>query len=78
MGYPSRLPLIKASVNGHAGIVKMLLAEDVDVNQRNMDDHTSLAEASWKGHAQVVKMLLAKGADPNLPDYEGGAALYLG
>jgi ankyrin repeat protein len=56
----------------------MLLAKGADVNQRNMDDHTSLAEASWKGHAQVVKMLLAKGADPNLPDYEGVAALYLG
>ena len=58
-------PLFVASQNGHAEVVKLLLAGKADVNVTisiTGKDYTALRVAKMMGHARVVKLLKEHGA----------------
>ena len=56
-------PLNAASAHGHAYLVKMLISNGADVNNKTTNFGVSpLYAASLYGHADVVKILLSKGA----------------
>ena len=56
-------PLNAASAYGHAYLVKMLISNGADVNNKTTNFGVSpLYAASLYGHADVVKILLSKGA----------------
>lgn len=56
-------PLMGASFNGHAPIVRFLLAKGADANKTNAFGRTALARASYRGWTEIVGLLLEAGAD---------------
>ena len=55
-------PLVWAALNGHEGVVKILLGrDDVNPNKPDVYDQTPLYCAAWYGHEGVVKTILARG-----------------
>ncbi len=69
-------PLIAASENGHAEIVKLLLQKGADPNfQRLPERTTALMLAAENGHADVMKILLEGKADINAINNTGITAL---
>jgi hypothetical protein len=57
-----------ASFHGQAGITRLLLEHNADVNARGDADRTPLHFASRYGYIQVVQLLLEYGADVNAMD----------
>jgi len=54
-------PLVWAALNGHEGVVKILLGQDdINPDQRGMYGRTPLWCAAFYGHEEVVKMLLGQ------------------
>ncbi len=49
--------LIYASLNGNITIVKLLLADNADINAKSKDGFTAMAAAVFSGHAKVMKLL---------------------
>ncbi|MBR2145314.1 MAG: ankyrin repeat domain-containing protein, partial [Akkermansia sp.] len=66
-------PLYQAAWDGHAEVVKLLLAAPgIDVNKANKYGSTPLYWAARFGHAEVVKLLLAvPGIDVNKAGSDG-------
>jgi ankyrin repeat protein len=60
---------------GDLEIVKLLIANGADVNQKNFRGATALMAAAIDGPASVVKYLLEHGADVNARDKDGTTAL---
>jgi ankyrin repeat protein len=62
---------------GHAGLLRNLLAEGADPNQRSDAPFlcTALKHAARKGSLDMIQCLLAHGADPNLATPNGGTPL---
>ncbi|KAL8866258.1 MAG: hypothetical protein Q9174_006405, partial [Haloplaca sp. 1 TL-2023] len=59
-GYPIHI----ACVNGHAGVVRILLDAGVDIEERDpMYDETPLIKAATTGQLLVLKLLIERGAD---------------
>ncbi|KIL58579.1 hypothetical protein M378DRAFT_132350 [Amanita muscaria Koide BX008] len=58
-----------ASVNGHTGVVEILLEKGADVNATGGFYHTALQAASFAGKKEIVQLLLDKGAEVGV---EGG------
>ena len=56
--------LMLAAYNGHASLVKELLAKGADANGVNDQGQSPLAGAVFKGHDEVVRVLVEGGADP--------------
>jgi ankyrin repeat protein len=53
--------LVLASLKGHVGVVRLLLArQGVEVNQTAQNGATALMVASQNGHDEVVRLLLAR------------------
>lgn len=68
-------PLYHAARNGHADIVRAILAlPGIDI-EKTGDGYTPLMAASLFGHTDVVRMLLAAGANVNYTSPEGYTAL---
>jgi len=67
--------LILASEEGHIEIVKSLLANGDNINEKNEDGNTALIWASRNRHIEIVKYLLANGANVNEKDKDGNTAL---
>jgi ankyrin repeat protein len=59
--------LLRASQNGYADVVPVLLATSANVNAvaNRSYNYTSLLLASLKGHVEVFKLLLGAGANVN-------------
>ena len=68
-------PLIVASIEGHADVVRLLLDAKADVNARAINGTTALIMASQAGHTDVVRLLLDAKADINAKSISGTTAL---
>ncbi|KUL46026.1 serine/threonine protein kinase [Streptomyces sp. NRRL F-4489] len=66
-------PLYAASVQGAAGIVRLLLdaGASPDAESGHGTEGTPLCAAACWGHADAVRELLDHGADPNLREDQG-------
>ncbi len=58
--------LIVAAHSRNYQKIKLLLQSGVDVNVRDRDGWTALANAAARGHAEMVRVLLENGADASL------------
>jgi len=67
-------PLHKASINGHADVVELLLKHGAYVNATSFYGSTPLHYAAYNGHANVVKLLLESCADPSAKNNKGETA----
>jgi ankyrin repeat protein len=67
--------LMKAHLEGHLELVRLLLDKGADVNAKDNNGDTALMQASRKGHLDVVRALLDKGADVNAKNNNGDTAL---
>ena len=56
-------------------MVKLLVANGADVNQKNVRGATALMAAAIDGIPSVVRYLLEQGADVNASDKDGTTAL---
>ena len=70
-------PLMWASINGNAGIVKALLAAGADVNAAGNDGWTALIWACFDGDLEAARALVASGANVNAVDQGGRTPLNL-
>jgi ankyrin repeat protein len=62
---------------GNLEMVKLLIANGTDVNQKNFRGATALMAAAIDGAPSVVRYLLEQGADVNARDKDGTTALML-
>ncbi|RDW78901.1 uncharacterized protein DSM5745_05753 [Aspergillus mulundensis] len=70
-----------AAHGGHEGTVGLLISQpDIELDQRDLDERTPLANAALTEHAGVVKLLLARrdAVDPEAQDKDGCTPLMLG
>jgi ankyrin repeat protein len=56
-------PLIWASDNNHAEVVRLLLDRGAELEARDDDGETAFFRAVARGHEEIVDMLLSRGAD---------------
>ncbi|KAA0145734.1 hypothetical protein FNF28_07816 [Cafeteria roenbergensis] len=63
-----KTPLIRASSNGHVGIVRMLLDRGASVDATDDHGRTALMWASCCGRVEIVRMLLDRGASVDATD----------
>ena len=68
-------PLLIASLQGHLGVVNVLIGAGANVNHVENEGWSSLILASDKGHVQVVRALLAAGANVNHANNYGSTAV---
>jgi serine/threonine-protein phosphatase 6 regulatory ankyrin repeat subunit B len=69
-------PLIAASSEGHADVVKVLLAVGTaDINAKDKDGTNALMAASVRGHKSVVELLLQSKSNVNDQNVDGHTAL---
>ena len=54
--------LMSAALNGHAGVVKVLLDKGADVNVKDISGRTALKYAESKDHQDVIELLKKAGA----------------
>ena len=66
LGLDAELLLTYAASEGFIGIMKLLLAHDVDINYANPD--TPLMAAAENGQLEAVQLLLQAGADVNIQE----------
>jgi ankyrin repeat protein len=64
-------PLHKASINGHADVVELLLKHGAHVDATSWYGSTPLHYAAYNGHANIVKLLLENCADPSVENNIG-------
>lgn len=72
---PHNAPLYTAAEQGDTAIVRRLLNEGADPNERNQNGWTALMIAAANQHPETVKMLLEQGASPNIINLFGRSAL---
>ncbi|KAH6855496.1 ankyrin repeat-containing domain protein [Chaetomium sp. MPI-CAGE-AT-0009] len=65
-----------AAKRGHSGIIRFLLQQNVDINERDSDGLTALMYAAAAGHEEVAELLLAQGARLSDVDSHHRSALH--
>ena len=66
-----------AAWRGQIDLIRTLIAEGADVNEKDPDQFTPLGRAASKGHADAAQMLLEAGADIHDKKTDGRTALLL-
>jgi ankyrin repeat protein len=66
--------LPQAALQGHIGVVLLLLSYGADINE--VEKQTALYRAASKGHSDVVELLLREGADTTFVAPSGPSALW--
>jgi len=61
----SASPIHDAALAGDVELVEMLIANDADVNDRDVRGYTPLLLAIQEGHTDIARVLIANGADVN-------------
>lgn len=69
-------PLILAASAGRDKIVKILLKEGVDVNEKSDEGHSALQYAASKNWPAICAALIEKDADINITDKRGATPLH--
>ena len=66
-------PLVLAALNGHTGVVRLLLEATASIEWQHPEDNAmrALHYAALKGHLEVVRVLLEFGADKDARDSLG-------
>lgn len=72
-------PLCLAAKNGHIDVVKLLIANNANINKADNCGYgyAPLHQACRKGHSEIVKVLLEKGANINATNCNGDTPLHL-
>ncbi|XP_071079435.1 E3 ubiquitin-protein ligase MIB2-like [Haliotis cracherodii] len=70
-------PLILACSAGVVDVVKQLLDEGVDINQKDVGQQTPLLHALFRDADDVLEILLARGSDVNLAGQQGITPLHM-
>ncbi len=73
----SLTPLMRAAAIGHMAVVKGLLSDGVDVNDKGPRDSTALMFAAGAGHLEVVRELVSNGAEVDAIENSGMTAVRL-
>jgi ankyrin repeat protein len=68
----SASPIHDAALAGDVELVEMLIANDADVNARDVHGYTPLLLAIQEGHTDIAKVLIANGADVNARSVSDG------
>jgi ankyrin repeat protein len=78
-GWNGDTPIVKASLNGHVQVTKMLLDAGADKESEDQDGWTVLCNACEKGYTDIVRILLDIGVDTEktMRDEDGVFALYV-
>lgn len=66
-----------ACINGHTGLVSVLINNRADLSLKDIKGETALHYAAYKGNPAIVKLLLAAKADVNAVDRKGDTPLIL-
>ena len=74
-GQQDPIALIRAAEDGHASVVRLLLAGGLSANGTDQHGRTALMLAAGDGHSDVVSLLAAYGADLNAQDRQHRTAL---
>ena len=76
-GAAPAFPLHEAAYRGDLELVKRLVEDGYDVNQRDADGATPLMHAAVEGHYRACKYLIDHGADVSVRDNDGWDLLRL-
>ena len=68
-------PLMEASMNGFAGIVKLLLRHGANTNTQSASRNTALHYACARGDCEIVSLLLDHSSDIELQNEKGHTPL---
>lgn len=74
---PDQSLLHMAIDSGHEGIIRIILDQGVDINERNSDGSTALHMAVQKRQEKILPLLLEKGANANSVDGEGRTPIHI-
>ncbi|MDC7238910.1 MAG: ankyrin repeat domain-containing protein, partial [Spirochaetales bacterium] len=66
-----------ASELGHEGVVKLLLEEGAQVQNRDKPGNTAIHSAVRGGYKNIVSLLISAGADVNATDYNSNVPLHM-
>lgn len=74
-GHKGRTPLSWTAQEGRQSIMKILVQEGADIDERDRDGHTPLLRASQRGQEVTAQLLIDMGADIYIQDNNGSTAL---
>ncbi|OFZ18359.1 MAG: hypothetical protein A2X94_12475 [Bdellovibrionales bacterium GWB1_55_8] len=72
-----KTPLIQACATGDLAIVKLLLEQGSEVNEKDFQGSTGLMIAASSGHVEIVRLLIQGGANVNYKTLQNFTALLL-
>src|SRR5436190_9205605 len=74
----SRLIVLQISIKrGHHEVMKGVLGQDIDVNEKSREGMTALCLAIQGGRTELVQMLLANHASPHEQDADSMTPLHM-
>ena len=69
--------LVDAAIKGDKKLVRLLLAQESDVNSTQADGSTAIQWAIYKNDVEMADLLITAGANVRIPNREGATPLYL-